>query len=254
MAPTLSASAAAMLAKRQLARAPAATSPLMMATRMLATPYHQQRGYATPKGPPPQNFRTSKQVEWVWEKDSLLDRLGKYFLMTEMARGMYVLLEQFFRPPYTIYYPFEKGPISPRFRGEHALRRYPSGEERCIACKLCEAVRNPANIRERICRDGEMLTAHAKQICPAQAITIEAEERADGSRRTTRYDIDMTKCIYCGFCQESCPVDAIVESPNAEYATETREELLYNKEKLLSNGDKWEPELAAAIRADSPYR
>lgn len=108
---------------------------------------------------------------------------------------------------YTIYYPFEKGPISPRFRGEHALRRYPSGEERCIACKLCEA------------------------ICPAQAITIEAEERADGSRRTTRYDIDMTKCIYCGFCQESCPVDAIVESPNAEYSTETREELLYNKGK-----------------------
>lgn len=111
---------------------------------------------------------------------------------------------------YTIYYPFEKGPISPRFRGEHALRRYPSGEERCIACKLCEA------------------------ICPAQAITIEAEERADGSRRTTRYDIDMTKCIYCGFCQESCPVDAIVESPNAEYSTETREELLYNKGKHLA--------------------
>lgn len=125
---------------------------------------------------------------------------------------------------------FSQGPISPRFRGEHALRRYPSGEERCIACKLCEA------------------------ICPAQAITIEAEERADGSRRTTKYDIDMTKCIYCGFCQESCPVDAIVESPNAEYATETREELLYNKEKLLSNGDKWEPELAAVIRADAPYR
>ncbi|EMR82218.1 putative nadh-ubiquinone oxidoreductase 23 kda subunit protein [Botrytis cinerea BcDW1] len=93
-----------------------------------------------------------------------------------------------------------------------------------------------------------------KPICPAQAITIEAEEREDGSRRTTRYDIDMTKCIYCGFCQESCPVDAIVESPNAEYATETREELLYNKEKLLSNGDKWEPELAAAARADAPYR
>ena len=97
------------------------------------------------------------------------------------------MLEQFFRPPYTIYYPFEKGPISPRFRGEHALRRYPTGEERCIACKLCEA------------------------ICPASCITIEAEEREDGSRRTTRYDIDMTKCIYCGFCQESCPVDAIVE-------------------------------------------
>ena len=149
---------------------------------------------------------------------------------------------------YTIMYPFEKGPISPRFRGEHALRRYPTGEERCIACKLCEA------------------------ICPASAITIEAEEREDGSRRTTRYDIDMTKCIYCGFCQESCPVDAIVESqfspsrpylfhlanhclaPNAEYATETREELLYNKEKCLANGDKWEPELAAVARADAPYR
>ncbi|RDK43080.1 NADH-quinone oxidoreductase [Aspergillus phoenicis ATCC 13157] len=131
---------------------------------------------------------------------------------------------------YTIFYPFEKGPISPRFRGEHALRRYPTGEERCIACKLCEA------------------------ICPAQAITIEAEEREDGSRRTTRYDIDMTKCIYCGYCQESCPVDAIVETSNAEYATETREELLYNKEKLLANGDKWEPEIAAAIRADAPYR
>jgi NADH dehydrogenase (ubiquinone) Fe-S protein 8 len=150
-------------------------------------------------------------------------------------------------PRYTIFYPFEKGPISPRFRGEHALRRYPTGEERCIACKLCEA------------------------ICPAQAITIEAEERMDGSRRTTRYDIDMTKCIYCGLCQESCPVDAIVEGtyffpgsqislansstgPNAEYATESREELLYNKEKLLANGDKWEPEIAAAARADAPYR
>jgi NADH dehydrogenase (ubiquinone) Fe-S protein 8 len=189
-----------------------------------------RRGYATPAGPPPKNFRLRPPTEWDQEKESTFDKVGKYFLLTEMMRGMYVLMEQFFRPPYTIFYPFEKGPISPRFRGEHALRRYPSGEERCIACKLCEAV------------------------CPAQAITIEAEERADGSRRTTRYDIDMTKCIYCGFCQESCPVDAIVESPNAEYATETREELLYNKEKLLSNGDKWEPELAAAIRADAPYR
>jgi NADH dehydrogenase (ubiquinone) Fe-S protein 8 len=101
---------------------------------------------------------------------------------------MWIVLEQFFRPPYTIMYPFEKGPLSPRFRGEHALRRYANGEERCIACKLCEA------------------------ICPAQAITIESEARLDGSRRTTRYDIDMTKCIYCGFCQEACPVDAIVES------------------------------------------
>lgn len=169
------------------------------------------RGYATPAGPPPKGFRLPKAPAWDQEKQGTFDKIGKYFLLAEMARGMYVLLEQFFRPPYTIYYPFEKGPISPRFRGEHALRRYPSGEERCIACKLCEAV------------------------CPAQAITIEAEERADGSRRTTRYDIDMTKCIYCGFCQESCPVDAIVESPNAEYATETREELLYNKGMFLSS-------------------
>ncbi|KAL0637806.1 ndufs8, ubiquinone oxidoreductase 23 kd subunit [Maublancomyces gigas] len=185
--------------------------------------------HATPRPPPPTGFRVGRPQTWE-DGGSSLDKAAKYFLMSEMARGMYVVLEQFFRAPYTIMYPFEKGPISPRFRGEHALRRYPSGEERCIACKLCEA------------------------ICPALAITIEAEEREDGSRRTTRYDIDMTKCIYCGFCQESCPVDAIVESPNAEYATETREELLYNKEKLLANGDKWEPELAAAIRADAPYR
>jgi NADH-quinone oxidoreductase chain I len=123
-----------------------------------------------------------------------------------------------------------KGPLSPRFRGEHALRRYPSGEERCIACKLCEAV------------------------CPAQAITIEAEPRPDGSRRTTRYDIDMTKCIFCGQCQEACPVDAIVEGPNYEYATETHEELLYNKEKLLANGDRWEPEIAKNIANESMYR
>ncbi|KAE8375066.1 hypothetical protein BDV26DRAFT_268552 [Aspergillus bertholletiae] len=185
---------------------------------------------ATPAGPPPAGFRLAPPKKWDEDPESSLDKASKYFLMSEIFRGMYVVLEQFFRPPYTIFYPFEKGPISPRFRGEHALRRYPTGEERCIACKLCEA------------------------ICPAQAITIEAEEREDGSRRTTRYDIDMTKCIYCGYCQESCPVDAIVETANAEYATETREELLYNKEKLLANGDKWEPEIAAAARADAPYR
>jgi len=150
--------------------------------------------------------------------------------MTELLRGMRVALENFFKPSYTISYPFEKTALSPRFRGEHALRRYATGEERCIACKLCEA------------------------ICPAQAITIEAEQRSDGARRTTRYDIDMTKCIYCGYCQEACPVDAIVEGPNFEFATETREELLYNKEKLLENGDKWEQELAANIQSEFLYR
>lgn len=164
------------------------------------------------------------------EKQKLSDVVASNILMTEIARGMWVVLENFFRPPYTINYPFEKGPISPRFRGEHALRRYPSGEERCIACKLCEAV------------------------CPAQAITIESEPRDDGSRRTTRYDIDMTKCIYCGLCQEACPVDAIVETQNFEYTTETREELLYNKEKLLQNGDKWEAEISRNLDIESLYR
>ncbi|XP_047372856.1 NADH dehydrogenase [ubiquinone] iron-sulfur protein 8, mitochondrial isoform X2 [Sciurus carolinensis] len=161
---------------------------------------------------------------------SITDRAARTLMWTELFRGLGMTLSYMFREPATINYPFEKGPLSPRFRGEHALRRYPSGEERCIACKLCEAV------------------------CPAQAITIEAEPRADGSRRTTRYDIDMTKCIYCGFCQEACPVDAIVEGPNFEFSTETHEELLYNKEKLLNNGDKWEAEIAANIQADYLYR
>ncbi|XP_023015207.1 NADH dehydrogenase (ubiquinone) 23 kDa subunit [Leptinotarsa decemlineata] len=162
--------------------------------------------------------------------NDITDRAAQIMFFTELFRGFGVTLAHIFKEPATINYPFEKGPLSPRFRGEHALRRYPSGEERCIACKLCEA------------------------ICPAQAITIEAEERADGSRRTTRYDIDMTKCIYCGFCQEACPVDAIVEGPNFEFSTETHEELLYNKEKLLNNGDKWESEIAANIHADHLYR
>ncbi|KAI9322353.1 NADH dehydrogenase iron-sulfur protein 8 [Dichotomocladium elegans] len=166
----------------------------------------------------------------VYKAPGILDVAAQQLLMTELMRGMWLVLEQFFRPPYTIFYPYEKGPLSTRFRGEHALRRYPTGEERCIACKLCEA------------------------ICPAQAITIEAEPREDGSRRTTRYDIDMTKCIYCGFCQEACPVDAIVETANYEYITETHEELLYNKEKLLSNGDKWEVEIARNLQAEHPYR
>jgi NADH dehydrogenase (ubiquinone) Fe-S protein 8 len=161
---------------------------------------------------------------------SLIESAARTLFLTDILRGMWLVLENMFKPAYTLNYPFEKGPISPRFRGEHVLRRYASGEERCIACKLCEAV------------------------CPAQAITIEAEAREDGSRRTTRYDIDMTKCIYCGYCQEACPVDAIVEGPNFEFATETREELLYNKEKLLANGDKWETEIARNLQSEHLYR
>lgn len=171
---------------------------------------------------------SANRSEATWGE--VFDAIASRALLLEVFRGMWLGFEYLGRPKVTINYPFEKGPISPRFRGEHALRRYPSGEERCIACKLCEA------------------------ICPAQAITIEAETRADGSRRTTRYDIDMTKCIYCGFCQEACPVDAIVETPNFEFVTETREELLYNKEKLLANGDRWETELAANLRSEFPYR
>jgi NADH-quinone oxidoreductase subunit I len=159
-----------------------------------------------------------------------LDRAARSLLLSELISGMALTLKYFFSPKATINYPYEKTPLSPRFKGEHALRRYPNGEERCIACKLCEAV------------------------CPALAITIEAEPRDDGSRRTTRYDIDMVKCIYCGLCEEACPVDAIVEGPNLEFATETREELIYHKERLLSNGDRWEPILAKRLELDAPYR
>jgi NADH-quinone oxidoreductase subunit I len=161
---------------------------------------------------------------------AFLDRTARSMLLGELVAGLGLTLRYFFKPKATINYPYEKGPLGPRFRGEHALRRYPNGEERCIACKLCEA------------------------ICPAQAITIEAEPREDGSRRTTRYDIDMTKCIYCGFCQEACPVDAIVEGPNTEFSTETREELLYDKARLIANGDRWEGELAANLQADAAWR
>ncbi|MBC6444436.1 MAG: NADH-quinone oxidoreductase subunit NuoI [Alphaproteobacteria bacterium GM202ARS2] len=152
------------------------------------------------------------------------------FLMWDLLRGMALTLRYMFQPRVTLDYPYEKGALSSRFRGEHALRRYPSGEERCIACKLCEAV------------------------CPAQAITIEAEEQKDGSRRTTRYDIDMTKCIYCGLCEESCPVDAIVEGPHFEYATETREELIYDKQRLLDNGDRWEQQIEQRLKQEARYR
>ncbi len=160
----------------------------------------------------------------------IMNRPFRTAFLWELVTGMSLTLRYFFKAKVTLNYPYEKGPLSPRFRGEHALRRYSNGEERCIACKLCEA------------------------ICPAQAITIEAEPREDGSRRTTKYDIDMTKCIYCGFCQEACPVDAIVEGPNFEYSTENREELLYNTEKLLANGDRWEREIARNIELDAPYR
>ena len=159
-----------------------------------------------------------------------LSRIFKTIFLVEFIKGLLMAIKEMFKKSKTVNYPFEKGPISPRMRGEHALRRYPNGEERCIACKLCEA------------------------ICPAQAIKIEAEPREDGSRRTTRYDIDMTKCIYCGFCAEACPVDAIVEGPNFEFATETREELFYDKEKLLANGDRWEEQIALAQKMDSPYK
>lgn len=197
-----------------------------MATASSGAKRYGQHGNLVAKKPAP-------EITPPWDRytmTELLSRSGDELLVPEVFRGMTLVFQNFFSEKVTINYPFEKGPLSPRFRGEHALRRYASGEERCIACKLCEA------------------------ICPAQAITIEAEPRADGSRRTTRYDIDMTKCIYCGFCQEACPVDAIVEGPNFEFATETHEELLYDKEKLLANGDRWEQELARNIEADAPYR
>jgi NADH-quinone oxidoreductase chain I len=142
------------------------------------------------------------------------------FALIDIIQGLAKTLQYFFKKKITIQYPHEKGAISTKFRGEHALRRYPDGQERCIACKLCE------------------------NVCPAQAITIESEEKDDGSRRTTRYDIDMTKCIYCGLCQEACPVDAIVETPNFEFSTFTHQELIYDKNKLLENGDKWEQVIA----------
>lgn len=161
---------------------------------------------------------------------SILNHMASVILVPDLLRGMWLSLHTFLQPKVTINYPFEKSAISSRFRGEHALRRYPTGEERCIACKLCEAA------------------------CPAQAITIEAEMRTDFSRRTYRYDIDMTKCIFCGFCQEACPVDAIVEGPNFEYSVLNREELFYSKYKLLKNGDKWEQELSYNTASNILFR
>ena len=157
------------------------------------------------------------------------DFIGSLFLK-ELLQGMAVTASYFFKPKITIQYPEEKTPQSPRFRGLHALRRYPNGEERCIACKLCEAV------------------------CPAMAITIESEVRADGSRRTSRYDIDLTKCIFCGFCEESCPVDSIVETHILEYHGEKRGDLYFTKEMLLAVGDRYASEITAAKAADAKYR
>ena len=151
-------------------------------------------------------------------------------LLIELLQGMWLTLKYLFRPKYTLMYPMEKTPQSPRFRGLHALRRYPNGEERCIACKLCEAV------------------------CPALAITIDSEQRADGTRRTTRYDIDLFKCIFCGFCEESCPVDSIVETHILEYHFENRGENIVTKPQLLAIADRLEPEIAARRGADAPYR
>ena len=151
-------------------------------------------------------------------------------MLSELRKGLSLTGRHLFKRKITVLYPEEKTPMSPRFRGLHALRRYPNGEERCIACKLCEAV------------------------CPALAITIESEQRADGTRRTTRYDVDLMKCIFCGFCEESCPVDSIVETHILEYHGETRGDLTYTKPMLLAVGDKYEPMLAAARAEDAAFR
>jgi len=159
-----------------------------------------------------------------------LTRWFNSFLLVELLKGLALTGRHLFVRKVTIQYPEERTPLSPRFRGLHALRRYPNGEERCIACKLCEAV------------------------CPALAITIESEERADGTRRTTRYDIDLTKCIFCGFCEEACPVDSIVETPILDYHGERRGDLYYTKDRLLAVGDQYEKQIAAMKAADAKYR
>ncbi len=152
------------------------------------------------------------------------------FMLTEIVKGLALTGRYFFARKITVQYPEEKTPMSPRFRGLHALRRYPNGEERCIACKLCEAV------------------------CPALAITIESDVRDDGTRRTTRYDIDLTKCIFCGFCEESCPVDSIVETHIHEYHGEKRGDLYFTTTMLLAIGDRYEQDIAANREADARYR
>ncbi|HLS51482.1 MAG TPA: NADH-quinone oxidoreductase subunit NuoI [Burkholderiaceae bacterium] len=161
--------------------------------------------------------------------DTIKDFFGS-LMLSEMLKGMRLTGKNFFKRKVTLKYPQEKTPTSPRFRGLHALRRYPNGEERCIACKLCEAV------------------------CPALAITIESTEREDGTRRTTRYDIDLAKCIFCGFCEESCPTDSIVETHIHEYHGEKRGDLYYTKDMLLAIGDRYEEEIAKRRDQDAPYR
>jgi len=161
---------------------------------------------------------------------NFIQRNVKTWLLTELVRGLMLTGKYLFKKKITVEYPEEKTPLSPRFRGLHALRRYDNGEERCIACKLCEVV------------------------CPALAIEIESEERDDGSRRTTRYDIDLTKCIFCGFCQEACPVDAIVETQEFEYAVEDRSRLHYNKEMLLDVGERYKSQISANIASEARYR
>ena len=156
--------------------------------------------------------------------------IASSLMLAELVKGLRLTGRHLFKRKVTVMFPEEKTPASPRFRGLHALRRYPNGEERCIACKLCEAV------------------------CPALAITIESEQRDDGTRRTTRYDIDLVKCIFCGFCEEACPVDAIVETRILEYHGESRGDLLYTKPMLLAIGDKYEPLLAAARSEDAAFR
>jgi len=160
---------------------------------------------------------------------ALIDR-SRNLLLAELLSGLALTFRYMFRPKVTLNYPYEKGPLSPRFRGEHALRRYPNGEERCIACKLCEAV------------------------CPALAITIESDVANDGTRRTTRYDIDLFKCIYCGFCEEACPVDAIVETRIHEYHMENRGENIMTKDKLLAVGERYDALISADKAADASYR
>ncbi|MBW0454522.1 MAG: NADH-quinone oxidoreductase subunit NuoI [Candidatus Kinetoplastibacterium crithidii] len=159
-----------------------------------------------------------------------IGRFLRSLMLVDFLKGMFITGKYFFKGKNTLIYPYEKTPISPRFRGLHALRRYPNGEERCIACKLCEAV------------------------CPAMAISIDSEQREDGTRRTTRYDIDLTKCIFCGFCEESCPVDSIVETHFYEYHGEKKGDLYFTKEMLLAIGDKYESEISSRKSQDSFYR